>query len=65
MEAKARSPASGPVSVIPACPKGLSFVKEDFLQPDFSIDTFLAKCTANASLERIRDDLGVYLKVLR
>jgi len=58
------------VSVVPACPRGLSFSREDFLVDDFSVDSFLAKVTAvngteDASLERIRDDLGIYLKVLR
>ena len=58
------------VSVVPACPRGLSFSREDFLVDDFSVDGFLAKVTAvsgteDASLERIRDDLGIYLKVLR
>ena len=52
-------------SIVPGCPKGLAFSKEDFLDPQFSIEGFLGKCTATTSLERIRDDLGIYLKVLR
>jgi len=60
-----RMGSSSTPDVVPACPKGLVFAKQDFLRPDFSIDSFLAKCTANSSLERVRDDLGIYLKVLR
>ena len=62
-------PSSSSSDVVPACPRGLAFTREDFLVDGFSIDGFLAKAAATAegdcSLERIRDDLGIYLKVLR
>jgi hypothetical protein len=31
----------------------------------FTVDGFLSRKTASVGLERLRDDLGVYLKVLR
>lgn len=35
------------------------------LQTNFSVDNFLAEHQDVASLETMRDDLGVYLKILR
>lgn len=35
------------------------------MQTNFSVDNFLAEHQNVASLETMRDDLGVYLKVLR
>ena len=37
-----------------------------YVFPDsFTVDGFLSRKTASVGLERLRDDLGVYLKVLR
>ena len=36
-------PGSSESNVVPACPKGLAFTREDFLDDDFTIDGFLAK----------------------
>ena len=53
-------------NVVPACPAGLAFRKEDFLHSDFTVDGFLSCTMASGNdigLERLRDDLGLYLKV--
>ena len=53
-------------NVVPACPGGLGFRREDFLRADFTVDSFLSRAMGSGSdvgLERLRDDLGVYLKV--
>ncbi|TRY61811.1 hypothetical protein TCAL_05704 [Tigriopus californicus] len=59
---------------VPAVPSGLSIRKDDFLGSDFSVDKFLTRWHSSASvaaqgttisLETLRDDLGIYLKVLR
>ncbi len=62
-------------SVVPACPQGLTINREQFLADKFSPDSFLAQWSASAAaasgsgrprtLETLRDDLGIYLKVLR
>ena len=52
--------------VVPACPTGLAFQKQDFLHSDFTVDGFLSCSMASGNdvgLERLRDDLGLYLKV--
>ena len=52
--------------VVPACPAGLAFQKQDFLHSDFTVDGFLSCSMASGNdvgLERLRDDLGLYLKV--
>ncbi len=67
--------------VVPPCPHGLTIAREDFLSPSFSADAFLARWSAASTaaaaggggggggrprtLETLRDDLGIYLKVLR
>ncbi len=51
--------------IVPACPAGVIFHREDFLETDFDIDKFLAKYAGNFGLETLRDDLGMYLQVLR
>ncbi|KPJ01490.1 Conserved oligomeric Golgi complex subunit 2 [Papilio xuthus] len=45
--------------------RGLCFDRNDFIKTNFSVDTFLTDHQNVASLEKMRDDLGVYLKVLR
>ena len=53
-------------NVVPACPAGLAFQRQDFLSADFTVDGFLSRTMASGNgvdLERLRDDLGVYLKV--
>ena len=53
-------------NVVPACPPGLAFQRQDFLSADFTVDGFLSNTMASGNgvdLERLRDDLGVYLKV--
>ncbi|XP_045776935.1 conserved oligomeric Golgi complex subunit 2 [Maniola jurtina] len=50
---------------LPPAPRGLCFDRNDFVKTSFSVDNFLAEHNNVASLETMRDDLGVYLKVLR
>ena len=53
-------------NVVPACPTGLAFNKQDFLHSDFTVDGFLSRTMTSGNdvgLERLRDDLGLYLKV--
>ena len=55
-------------NVVPPCPGGLGFRREDFLRADFTVDSFLSRAMGSGNdvgLERLRDDLGVYLKVRR
>ncbi|RZF40632.1 hypothetical protein LSTR_LSTR007515 [Laodelphax striatellus] len=50
---------------VPKCPSELCFSSNDFTRESFSVDNFLQEHRNKANLERMRDDLGVYLKVLR
>ncbi|CAK1583362.1 unnamed protein product [Parnassius mnemosyne] len=50
---------------LPPAPRGLCFDRNDFVKTNFSVDNFLIDHQNVASLETMRDDLGVYLKVLR
>ncbi|XP_059058235.1 conserved oligomeric Golgi complex subunit 2 [Achroia grisella] len=50
---------------LPPAPRGLCFDRNDFVKTNFSIDNFLEEHQNVASLETMRDDLGMYLKVLR
>ena len=53
-------------NVVPACPAGLAFQRQDFLSNDFTVDSFLSRTMTagnDVGLERLHDDLGVYLKV--
>ncbi|KAK3923073.1 Conserved oligomeric Golgi complex subunit 2 [Frankliniella fusca] len=50
---------------LPDGPKDLCFSKYDFMKTPFSVDEFLQNQRKYANLEIMRDDLGVYLKVLR
>ena len=55
-------------NIVPACPQGLCINKTDFLKPDFTVDNFFIEVSVReggTSLDTLRDDLGVYLKVLR
>ncbi|KAJ8865695.1 hypothetical protein PR048_033215 [Dryococelus australis] len=49
----------------PETPKNLCFEKVEFSKKIFSADYFLQNHRKKANLENLRDDLGVYLKVLR
>lgn len=49
----------------PMAPKDSCFSEEDFIQKVFDVDTFLQEHKKNVSLEKMRDDLGIYLKILR
>ena len=51
--------------IVPPCPSGVVFCREDFLYDAFNIDGFLAKYAGNFGLEVLRDELGMYLQVLR
>jgi len=53
-------------SIVPNCPSGLCVTKQDFLKPDFSVDNFfIEQNVKDTPLDTLRDDLGIYLKVLR
>ncbi|XP_043467121.1 conserved oligomeric Golgi complex subunit 2 [Leptopilina heterotoma] len=49
----------------PTAPKDSCFSEENFIQKVFDVDTFLQEHKKNVSLEKMRDDLGIYLKILR
>ena len=51
--------------IVPSCPAGVAFHKEDFLHEGFNVDGFLARYAGNYGLDSLRDDLGMYLQVLR
>ena len=50
--------------IVPNCPSGVVFHREDFLHDAFTVDNFLAKY-AEGNFEMLRDELGMYLQVLR
>ncbi|XP_063696542.1 conserved oligomeric Golgi complex subunit 2 [Culicoides brevitarsis] len=50
---------------LPVGPSDLCFDTSEFMKPSFSADEFLHNYRNAASLEQMRDDLGMYLKVLR
>merc|ERR1719278_685306 len=53
-------------ATVPPCPQGLSITKADFLRPDFTVDKFfIEQSVRETPLDSLRDDLGIYLKVLR
>ncbi|XP_063976879.1 conserved oligomeric Golgi complex subunit 2 [Diachasmimorpha longicaudata] len=54
-----------PEFTLPRAPEDLSFKSSDFIAPDFDVDNFLHDHRKLATLETMRDDLGVYLKILR
>uniref|UniRef100_A0A182J8B3 Conserved oligomeric Golgi complex subunit 2 n=1 Tax=Anopheles atroparvus TaxID=41427 RepID=A0A182J8B3_ANOAO len=59
------TPARGELFSLPAGPATLCFDKNEFMKKTFSVDEFLHENRNAGSLEIIRDDLGMYLKVLR
>lgn len=50
---------------LPAGPAEICFDKNEFMKKTFSVDEFLQEHRNAATLESMRDDLGLYLKVLR
>lgn len=54
-----------PEFTLPQAPEDLCFTSSDFISPDFDVDNFLHEHRKLATLETMRDDLGVYLKILR
>lgn len=42
----------------------LSFKKEEFMRDDFSVDKFVSEFRKQISLETMREELGIYLRVL-
>ncbi|XP_043798151.1 conserved oligomeric Golgi complex subunit 2 isoform X2 [Apis laboriosa] len=50
---------------LPKAPKDLCFSEIDFIQQNFNVDAFLQEHRKNTKLETMRDDLGIYLKLLR
>lgn len=50
---------------LPAGPAEICFDKNEFMKKTFSVDAFLQEHRNAATLETMRDDLGIYLKVLR
>nr|CAG4643830.1 EOG090X03KZ [Lepidurus arcticus] len=53
------------VITVPEAPVGVCFSREAFLKDEFSVDSFLQELRLQVPLETLRDDLGIYLKVLR
>ena len=56
------------ISIVPACPQGLFFNKGNFLKQDFIVDSFFIEVgmrEGGVGLDVLREDLGIYLKVLR
>lgn len=50
---------------LPSGPATLCFDKDDFMKNDFNVDIFVMDCRRRVPLETLRDDLHVYLKILR
>ncbi|XP_043265322.1 conserved oligomeric Golgi complex subunit 2 [Colletes gigas] len=50
---------------LPKAPKDLCFMELEFIQKNFNVDTFLQEHRKSSKLETMRDDLGIYLKLLR
>lgn len=50
---------------LPTGPAEICFDKNEFMKKTFTVDEFLQEHRNAATLETMRDDLGVYLKVLR
>ncbi|XP_053981638.1 conserved oligomeric Golgi complex subunit 2 isoform X1 [Hylaeus volcanicus] len=50
---------------LPKAPKDLCFTELEFIQENFNVDTFLQEHKKSSKLETMRDDLGIYLKLLR
>jgi len=53
-------------NTVPPCPQGLCISRADFLRTDFTVDKFfIEQSIRETPLDNLRDDLGLYLKVLR
>lgn len=50
---------------LPSGPASLCFDKDEFLKENFNLDHFVLECRRRVQLEDFRDDLSVYLKILR
>lgn len=50
---------------LPSGPATLCFDKDAFMKDDFNVDTFVMDCRRRVPLETLRDDLHIYLKILR
>ncbi|CAL1540061.1 unnamed protein product [Lymnaea stagnalis] len=50
---------------LPSGPSSLCFDKEEFMKKDFEVDKFIMECRKKVPLETLRDDLDLYLKVIR
>lgn len=50
---------------LPSGPASLCFDKDEFMKDDFNVDHFVLECRRRVQLEDFRDDLSVYLKILR
>ncbi|XP_012942407.1 conserved oligomeric Golgi complex subunit 2 [Aplysia californica] len=57
--------ASGKGFTLPSGPTSLCFDKEEFMKKDFEVDKFILECKKKVPLETLRDDLDLYLKVVR
>lgn len=51
--------------LLPSTPPALCFNKEHFTKDDFNVDHFVVECRRHVSLEIMRNDLHVYLKILQ
>ncbi|XP_067943621.1 conserved oligomeric Golgi complex subunit 2-like [Watersipora subatra] len=52
-------------NVLPPAPTKLCFNKDEFIKVDYDIDKFLADARRHSSLEILREDLSVYMKILQ
>ncbi|GAB6021627.1 Conserved oligomeric Golgi complex subunit 2 [Chamberlinius hualienensis] len=50
---------------LPSGPPTLCFDKDEFTKENFSIDRFVSDCCKHVHLEKLREDLGLYLRLLR
>lgn len=53
------------VMLLPIAQNQLCFDKNDFVQKDFCVDQFVAKCRQKVSLETLRENLEMYFKLLK
>lgn len=57
--------SDGGKSQLPSAPSTLCFNKDEFMKEKFSIDRFVSECRKHVQLETLREDLGLYLRLLR
>ncbi|XP_041354010.1 conserved oligomeric Golgi complex subunit 2-like [Gigantopelta aegis] len=50
---------------LPSGPSNLCFDKEEFMKTEFHVDKFVVECRRHVQLESLRDDLNIYLKILK